>query len=156
MTPRTHTTPRDPQGSFVISYSEIIMTEHITGRKRGPDKKPRKRRTDNPASYLPKTADAHRTARELGKRPGRPHGSRNGWTREERALEWELARAKARIEVAFYEATGALATGEALRVLYKAIDPDLWSRVAQMREHRQRRLEALRLTPSSGTAHSTL
>lgn len=109
-------------------------------RQRGPDKKPRKRRTDNPASYLPNGTEAHRTARAQGKHSGRVPGSRNGWTKAEQALNWEVARAKARIEVAFMEATGLWATGEALQTLYRAIDPDLMFRWSRMLERRAVRI----------------
>lgn len=109
-------------------------------RGRGPDTKPRKRRTDNPASYLPHGTEAHKIARAQGKHTGRVAGSRNGWTKAEQAIEWELARAKARIEVAFMTATGEWATGEALQVLYRSIDPELWARWHRMQEHRSIRI----------------
>ncbi|MFM0089264.1 hypothetical protein PQR46_20375 [Paraburkholderia sediminicola] len=115
-------------------------------RGRGPDKKKRKpfTRSDNPAKYLPKTADAHRIAKEQGKTVGRPSGSRNGWSRAERALDLEMARAKAKIEVAFWSATGEWATGEALQVLYRSIDRDLWARWTAMMD--KRRAAAVRET----------
>lgn len=109
-------------------------------RQRGPDKKPRKRRTDNPASYLPSGTEAHRTAKAQGKHSGRVAGSRNGWTKAEQALNWEVARAKGRIEVAFMEATGTWATGEALQVLYRSIDPDLMFRWTRMLERREAKI----------------
>jgi hypothetical protein len=114
-------------------------------RGRGPDLKPRKRstRSDNPARYLPKTADAHRIARERGKTVGRVAGSRNGWTREEQALDREMAKAKAKIEVAFWYAEGLWATGEALKVLYRAIDRDLWQRWTEMMEKREAKRETI-------------
>jgi hypothetical protein len=108
-------------------------------RGRGPDKKKRKpfTRSDNPAQYLPKTVDAHRIAKERGKTVGRIAGSRNGWTREDQALDRELAQAKAKIEVGFWYATGEWATGEALQVLYRSIDRDLWARWTAMMEKRR-------------------
>jgi hypothetical protein len=111
-------------------------------RGRGPDKKPRKprkpfTRSDNPAKYLPKTADAHRIAKERGKTVGRPRGSRNGWTKAERALNWEVARAKAKLEVDFWEAVGAWPTAEQRAILYRSIDRGLWQRWTAMLDKRR-------------------
>jgi hypothetical protein len=109
---------------------------------RGPDKKPRKRRTDNPASYLPKTAVAHRIARERGSRIGRRAGSRNGWTREEQEIRRELAQAEAKLITDFLLAVGAWPTREQQIRLFRSLDPELVARSTQMEEHRARRLAA--------------
>ncbi|MGF6443620.1 hypothetical protein QF002_004431 [Paraburkholderia youngii] len=109
-------------------------------RFRGPDKKPRKRRTDNPARYLPSSIEARRIAEARGKRVGRPAGSRNGVSRAERAIDAALASAKAKLELAFVEAVGAWPTPGQRRELYRSIDPELvraWSRVLERREERR-------------------
>ncbi|SPB16097.1 hypothetical protein NOV72_03297 [Caballeronia novacaledonica] len=69
-------------------------------RQRGPDKVPRRLRTDNPGKNLPHVNDARRIAKAAGKHIGRPFGSRTGWTAEETALCKEVARVEAEAYVA--------------------------------------------------------
>lgn len=111
------------------------------GRPKGvPDTKPRKRRTDNPARFLPGTVEAHRIARERGKQPHRSHGSRNGYTQAEQELGRELARAKAKLEVDFWAYVGEWPTPEQRARLYRSINPDLLARAAAMESNRAIRL----------------
>lgn len=117
--------------------SEANALHPVVKKQRGPDKKPRKQRMDNPGRNLPSYTEAHRIARERGNTVGRVAGSRNGWTKAEQGLDWEMARAKAKIEVAFWEYSGEWAKGEALQVLYRSIDRGLWSRHSEMLRRRE-------------------
>lgn len=130
-----------PESEVALVTAKANALHPAKKRGRGPDKKKRKpfTRSDNPARYLPKTSDAHRIAKERGKTVGRVAGSRNGWTREEQLLGREMAQAMAKIEVAFWYKTGEWATGAALRVLYRAIDRDLWQRWTEMMDKREAR-----------------
>ncbi|CAB4050206.1 hypothetical protein LMG9964_03871 [Paraburkholderia phenoliruptrix] len=116
---------------------------------RGADKKQRKRRTDNPARYLPSASEARAKALSSGKAVGRPPGSRNGVSRAERRLDTALAGAKARLEMRFWEAVGAWPTAEHRQRLYRSIDRALLEAAEAVRRRRaERKANGITKAPS--------
>ena len=103
---------------------------------RGADKKQRKRRTDNPARYLPSASEARAKALSSGKAVGRPPGSRNGVSRAERRLR-------------FWEAVGAWPTAEHRQRLYRSIDRALLEAAEAVRRRRaERKANGITKAPS--------
>ncbi len=111
---------------------------------RGPDKKPRKRRTDNPARFLPNTEDAHRIAKERGNHVGRPWGSRTGWTRKERRISLAMAQAQAKLMVDYWYKTGEWPGRETRATLYEAIPRQILQQWTAMLERRKERAETFK------------
>lgn len=97
------------------------------------DKKPRKRRTDNPQKYLPPPDQRSKVGRKLG--------SRNGWTAEEQRQAIANAQFEARILCRVHDKVGYFPMGtEADRVLAWLAEKGQSVPYPNLREERAARL----------------
>ncbi|MEX3853695.1 hypothetical protein AB3X94_06460 [Paraburkholderia sp. BR10923] len=115
--------------------------------KRGPDKKPRKRRTDKPQRFLPAPEERIAVTLAAGKRLGRTPGSRNGWTAEEQRICIEKAQIEAQVICRHIEQTGHWPTEACIA---SQIPEDVKERHRAMLAARGQRLEKQALRKRGG------
>jgi hypothetical protein len=106
------------------------QNSNLTKRSRGPDTKPRKKRTDSPGRFL----EGNR-AIPKGRRPG----SVNGWLRWESELAQEVAAAEGKLILRAMEHYDFWPNEQTLRQAMETRHPELIARFDAMRTEQAKR-----------------